>query len=54
MLRIFEWIDIPAYEGHPHVLTKEKLDEWIDGDGYTVHLDTDGAVGRAYYGVFAV
>jgi hypothetical protein len=54
MLRIFEWIDIPAYEGHPHVLTKEKLDEWIDGDGYTVQLNTDGAVGRAYYGVFAV
>lgn len=33
VLRIFEWIDIPPHEGHPHMLTAEKLDEWIGKKG---------------------
>ncbi len=32
-VRIFEWIDIPPYEGHPHMLTKKGLDAWLDIDG---------------------
>ena len=33
VLRIFEWLDIPAHDGHPHELKKEKLDEWIGQSG---------------------
>ena len=51
-VRLFEWIDIPPYDGHPHLLTEDLLNQWVGGHGFTVHLDTDGAVGRAYYGVF--
>ncbi len=52
LIRIFEWIDIPAYDGHPHQLTRESLDEWLGGKGFVVELNESGAVGRAYYGVF--
>lgn len=34
ILRIFEWLDIPAHEGHPHELKKWLLDEWIGQPGY--------------------
>lgn len=51
-LRIFEWIDIEPYPGHPHKLTKDLLDEWIGHPGFAVTLNESGAVGRAYYGVF--
>ena len=36
ILRIFEWIDIPAHDGHPHELTEESLNEWIGGKGATI------------------
>lgn len=53
ILRIFEWINIEQYKGHPTQLTKEYLDECIgiQGSG-TVYLNESGCVGRAYYGVF--
>ena len=53
MLRIFEWIDIPAHEGHPVELTKELLDSIIalPGSG-TATLNESGCYGKAYYGVF--
>lgn len=28
ILRMFEWVDIPPHEGHPHELKSEKLAEW--------------------------
>lgn len=52
-VRLFEWIDLQPYDGHPHMLTKEALDGWLDTSGFTVHLNESGAVGHAYYGVFA-
>jgi len=52
LVRIFEWIDIPAYDGHPHELTQGSLDEWLGGNGMTVTLAEDGCFGRAFYGVF--
>lgn len=51
-IRIFEWVDVPAYDGHPHELTTDFLNECLGAEGYTVHVDESGAVGRAYYGVF--
>jgi hypothetical protein len=53
-VRIFEWLDIDPYPGHPHRLTQEALDGWLGGTGFTAHLNEHGAVGRAYYGVFAL
>ena len=52
-LRLFEWIDIPAHEGHPHMLTADKLRAWLDAPGSVVELNEQGCVGRAFYGVFA-
>jgi hypothetical protein len=52
VLRIFEWIDVPAHPGHPHELTEAKLNEWCGGKGGTVTLAERGCYGKAYYGVF--
>ena len=38
VLRIFEWIDIPAHEGHPHELKEDLLNEWIGGRGSTSYI----------------
>ena len=53
VLRIFEWIDIPAHEGHPQELKEDKLDQWCGGKGGTAQLNQDGCHGRCYYGVFS-
>lgn len=50
-LRIFEWVDVPAHEGHPVELTKEKLDAWIGKEGKTIRLGESGCYGNAYYNV---
>lgn len=42
VIRMFEWINIPAYEGHPQVLTKERLDTALNSIGQTgIMEDTD-------------
>ena len=51
-LRLFEWIDIPAHDGHPHELTEKNLNEWIGARGMITTLSESGCYGRAYYGVF--
>jgi len=53
VMRMFEWINIPPHPGHPHMLTKELLDNYIGlmGSG-TVNLAERGCYGTAYYGVF--
>jgi len=38
VLRIFEWLDIPAHDGHPQELTKKDLDEWIGQPGFTSYV----------------
>ena len=52
VLRLFEWIDIPAHEGHPVMLTKELLDEWIGHEGIVCELNESGCVGKAYANVW--
>ena len=61
VLRIFEWINIPPHEGHPHELTKSKLDEWIGQQGQWGKLNVStipnnningGLFGDAYFGYF--
>ena len=52
VFRIFEWIDTPIYEGHPHSLTREMLDTWIGQAGSTARLNENGCDGMAYFGCF--
>lgn len=52
-IRIFEWIDIDPYAGHPHLLTEILLDAALEGKGFVARLAENGAVGSAYYGVFS-
>jgi hypothetical protein len=52
VLRIFEWIDFPAYEGHPQALTKDLMEKWVGKVGHTVTLSESGCFGNAFYGVF--
>jgi hypothetical protein len=47
-LRLFEWVDIPPHEGHPHELTAEKLDRWTGERGHVVELAESGCYGRGY------
>jgi SAM-dependent methyltransferase len=51
-IRIFEWIDIPPYEGHPHMLTRQLLGKWLGRYGSIASVDEGGAVGLAFAGVF--
>lgn len=52
VLRIFEWIDIPAHDGHPHELKQEMLQEWIGQSGNAMTLSQQGCFGKCFYGVF--
>ncbi len=52
IVRVFEWIDIPESPGHPHMLTEDKLNEWLGGFGKVETINENTAVGRCYYGVF--
>jgi 2-polyprenyl-3-methyl-5-hydroxy-6-metoxy-1,4-benzoquinol methylase len=52
VIRIFEWINEPVSDGHIHVLTEEKLNAWLSGEGKVIDLNQDPCVGRAYYGIF--
>lgn len=50
--RIFEWLDIPPHEGHPQMLTKTLLDEWLGVQGQTREFDNHfGCTGKAYFAV---
>lgn len=52
VLRLFEWVDVPAHDGHPHELTEANLNEWIGQKGNIIQLAESGCYGKAYYGVF--
>lgn len=52
-VRIFEWLEIPPYAGHPHTLRAEALSEWLGAEGFVTQVNEDGAQGLAFYGVFS-
>jgi len=52
ILRIFEWIDIPPHEGHPHMLTEKLLTKWLGQPGEVGNFHESGCFGRALFGVF--
>lgn len=52
LIRIFEWVDMRPTDTHPQLLTEEKLNEWLGGEGKVEQLNQSGCTGRAYYGIF--
>jgi hypothetical protein len=53
VLRLFEWLEMPASIGHPHTLHLNELNEWIGRNtGGIETMNENGCVGLAYYGVF--
>jgi hypothetical protein len=52
LLRFFDWIDTPPAPGHPHTLTEELLNYWLEAKGTVEFLDEHDAKGTCYYGVF--
>lgn len=52
ILRIFEWVDIPAHEGHPQEITESFLNSAIGSSGKIVQLAESGCFGKAYYNVY--
>jgi len=52
-LRIFEWVDLPAYPGHPQEITQAKLEQWIGMPGtVTEFTGQNECHGRAFHGCF--
>lgn len=54
VLRFFEWINIPAHEGHPHQLTQSYLEKCIGQKGKTIYLSESECFGEAFYGCFDI
>ena len=52
VIRIFEWINIPPHQGHPHMLQADQLDQWLGGTGHIEQLNENECEGIAYSGVF--
>jgi hypothetical protein len=52
-IRLFEWVDTQPYDGHPQTLTRDGLEKWLGSPGFVTELNENGAVGRAFYGVFS-
>lgn len=50
-LRIFEWVNVPPCEGHPHELTEVGLNDWLGTSGNVVPLSYEGCFGDAYVNV---
>lgn len=53
-IRLFEWIDHPTNAMHPHMLTEDKLNEWLGGKGTVETLNTQDLQGKCYYGEFNI
>lgn len=47
-VRIFEWVDLPVYPGHPHSLSKEFLDDCMGSKGIVTVLGERGCFGKGY------
>jgi hypothetical protein len=54
VIRIFEWINCPTNDAHPHSLSKEFLDDQLNTNGNTTFLNGEndsGCFGIAYHKV---
>lgn len=51
VIRIFEWVDEPADQAHPHVLKEDLLDKWLGKKGMTETIPEGPHYTNAYYNV---
>jgi len=52
-IRLFEWIDTPTNEGHPHALSEALLNKCLGGEGKVEVLNGQNTCkGKCYYGIF--
>ncbi len=47
-VRIFEWVDHPTNEMHPHKLTEAQLNDWLGIKGTVLEVNEGGCVGKCY------
>lgn len=52
VVRMFEWVDMPTSEGHPHTLRAADLAAWLGAPGTVAEVHENGADGMAFFGVF--
>lgn len=52
LVRIFEWIDIPPHQGHPHMITRDLIHRWLGPGGTVEDMNENGCNGTAFYGLF--
>lgn len=52
LIRLYEWLNIPPCNGHPHELKADQLNYWLNGTGLIEQMNENGCHGTAYYGVF--
>jgi hypothetical protein len=51
VLRLFEWIDLPVYDGHPQALTQALLEKWIGQPGIVIKFKGESNCwGKAFCG----
>jgi len=48
VVRIFEWVDVPPHDGHPHELSQQFLDDCLGYRGRVTQLAERGCFGKAY------
>lgn len=51
VMRIFEWVNTVKNEMHPHVLSKEQLDQWLDTDGQIEDIRQGRSITKSYSAV---
>jgi len=47
-LAVFEWINVPPHDGHPHMLTAEKLEAWCGRKGVVKRFADNECFGEAW------
>lgn len=53
-VRLFEWIDIPSDDLHPHILTEETMNRWLRSKGMVEFVNEPYMfTANCYYGVFS-
>lgn len=48
-IRLFEWVDVPADDKHPHVLKADTLDEWLGVKGIREYINEKYCYTNSYY-----
>lgn len=50
-IRVFEWINVPSDDKHPHVLTAENLDKWFGTKGIVENITEENSFTECWYSI---